>query len=757
MVTVNFTVRHRPVRTGVLVRPGDFADLQKAAALCCVLWGGLYNPVIPVADETDATADGLVRGLQVDLLFPVGQSSEINKFVARYPWLRSPRLSGNDDLIADWHTKRNTVAYLDVLNAIDKYWEQEFKHAAVGSDSACRLVTWDENDALRHLFAIGFGAYDGALNLKVDFGDAFLKGLRASEVHIADGKEIPADLVRKTTPMRLTGADLRGPGGRFRTWAGGLYFGNAADVADLTAFWNIRASGGAVEFFCLNSTARLEAFAKAHLAYLDSLPQRHPNIEDHIAFFFRNDHDAVLAALKTMPIKKRPLLYPLQGPAANLGSIGPATFSFDSDLALGLVDRDAGGDYSVTLTIPEKEFLGAVRMPRQQLMASIEPHGDFGYPGYTLQPPFRIALTEFYSREIHFDPWSVRTEPDGIALFIDTYDRTVRLRPMKHAAIVEALFGEAKMSLQTSVGGRLANRLLEALGGYEAARVFKIRGVRNLIAQVDSQTPIGRGEATNAIWNDGQFKDHEGIYIERRDTPTLTAAATFDFLLKHDFYRAGLEFKCDNCGLPNWLSLRQVDDRWICEYCGHGGITSLHVRDRGDWKFRKSGLLAKDNNQEGAIPVLLSLLTLGRIFNDQRLLRLTSVNVLTGVPPCEIDFTALYHHHGEISCGIGEAKAAGGKIDGNDVKNLKTVADALKKADIAPYLVFSKTANAFLPPEIAQFRTARDEGYDVILLTNAEMEPYHPFYEGADKDRLPRPYAVSFDDMVANTAFRYFR
>jgi hypothetical protein len=252
--------------------------------------------------------NGLVRGLQVDVLFPVAQSDEIAKFAARYPWLCSPRTSANDILVADWHTKRNTVAYLDVLNAIDKYWEQGFKHAAVGSDSACRLVTWDENDTLRHLFAIGFGAYDGALNLKDDFRDAFLKGLRASEVHISDGSDIPADLVRKTTPMRLTGADLLGLGGRFRTWTGGLYFGNAADVADLTAFWNIRAGGGVVEFFCLNSTARIEAFAKAHLAYLDSLPQRHPNIEDHIAFFFRNDHDAVLAALKTMPIRSRAAL-----------------------------------------------------------------------------------------------------------------------------------------------------------------------------------------------------------------------------------------------------------------------------------------------------------------------------------------------------------------------------------------------------------------------------------------------------------------
>jgi len=259
-------------------------------------------------------------------------------------------MSANNILVADWRTKRNTVAYLDVLNVIDKYWGQEFKHAAVGSDSACRLVTWDENDTLRHLFAIGFGAYDGALNLKDDFRDAFLKGLRASEVHIPDGNEIPADLVLKTTPMRLTAADLQGHSGRFRTWMGGLYFGNAADPTDLTAFWNIRASGGAIEFVCLKSATRMEAFTKAHLAYLDSLPQRHPNIEDHIACFFRNDQDAVLAALKTMSIKKRPLLYHLQGPVGDHGIVDPATSTFDLDFALGLIDRDAG-DYSVTLTV----------------------------------------------------------------------------------------------------------------------------------------------------------------------------------------------------------------------------------------------------------------------------------------------------------------------------------------------------------------------------------------------------------------------
>jgi hypothetical protein len=179
------------------------------------------------------------------------------------------------------------------------------------------------------------------------------------------------------------------------------------------------------------------------------------------------------------------------------------------------------------------------------------------------------------------------------------------------------------------------------------------------------------------------------------------------------------------------------------------------VRNRGDWKFRKSGLLAKDNNQEGAIPVLLALLALGHVIDRDQLLRLTSVNIIKGIAPCEIDFIAINHHREEISCGLGEAKAAGGEIDANDIGNLKAVADALRKAGIGPYLIFSKTADAFLPKELELFRAVRDEGYDVILLTNAELEPYYP-YDWPDKNKLPQPYASSFEDMTANTAARYF-
>jgi hypothetical protein len=90
------------------------------------------------------------------------------------------------------------------------------------------------------------------------------------------------------------------------------------------------------------------------------------------------------------------------------------------------------------------------------------------------------------------------------------------------------------------------------------------------------------------------------------------------------------------------------------------------------------------------------------------------------------------------------------------VCHLKAIALALRKAGMEAYLVFSKTAEAFTPDELTRMRAAKDEGYGVILLTNQELEPYHPYDDSGDAERLPERYAHSLADMAANTTFRYF-
>jgi hypothetical protein len=84
MATVNLTVKHRPVRIGFVVRAGEAIDLGRVSSFCALLWGGMHNPVIPVASADDASADLLVRAFQVDVLFNTAVDDATTGFVERY-------------------------------------------------------------------------------------------------------------------------------------------------------------------------------------------------------------------------------------------------------------------------------------------------------------------------------------------------------------------------------------------------------------------------------------------------------------------------------------------------------------------------------------------------------------------------------------------------------------------------------------------------------------------------------------------------
>ena len=103
---------------------------------------------------------------------------------------------------------------------------------------------------------------------------------------------------------------------------------------------------------------------------------------------------------------------------------------------------------------------------------------------------------------------------------------------------------------------------------------------------------------------------------------------------------------------------------------------SFKGRQRAYWNFRRSGLFARDNHQEGAIPVIVSLLTFARLFEGDRLIYSTSLN-LRNSRKTEVDFCVLQYERGEkIQLGIAECKSEKQKITRQDIDNLKHVQDA---------------------------------------------------------------------------------
>jgi len=51
MSTINLSVKYRPIKIGFLVEYGDIDALVRTAGMNNLLWGGIYNPIIPVSKD----------------------------------------------------------------------------------------------------------------------------------------------------------------------------------------------------------------------------------------------------------------------------------------------------------------------------------------------------------------------------------------------------------------------------------------------------------------------------------------------------------------------------------------------------------------------------------------------------------------------------------------------------------------------------------------------------------------------------------
>lgn len=777
MATTSLSVKYRPIRIGFLVRDGNIDDLVKAAGINTLLWGGIHNPIIPVSGTNKEFSRQLLSLFSVDVLFAVSHTAEIDEVIKNNPFLRDPGHYAENIFYEDWHTKKSILGYLDSINIVDYYWEKEFKNKPKRYKSNCALVKWDSTDACNNLFSIIYGYFPTSYNLKDDFQNAFLKGLRSKEISISQGGNIDKNLAKSITPITATALELDGYGG---TWRGnGLYVGSENDFSDLLYFWNLRAAGLTLEFLPKDNVGRFTDFVKTYIKRLDDIPNKNPNIEDWINIYYRGDHKDIQNIIKDFQGNKRFTFSHCDEVIWNGLNIKSANFYFDWQQVLVSVEKNYG-KYSISGALPEKKFLNADRARRdrnvdsQHLAVSIDPIGEFGYPEHTLKPPFIRELNEFYSREIQFDPWRVRSEQDGIGIIIKAHDNSLSLYPIPHHKLIEKIFELAGFKASVSQAGLLAKQIVHGMredNPLEACRVFKITGVRKLIGTLKADESIKWGKAIKTI-GENRFAKFKKLYIESRDTPELTPIDAFSFLLKkkifspkinlfHKLFRSKWDFKCKNCGLEEKILVKDFEDFWRCPYCEHQQYMPSYIADNFKrnqniyWNFKKSGLFARDNNQEGAIPVIVSLLTFARIFDSHKLIYSTSLN-LQNSKKCEIDFCILQYDRGDkIQLGIAECKSEGQKVNQQDIDNLKQIQDDINKLGIDCYIIFSKTADSYEADEIELFKSLKSENRKFVMLSNKELEPYHPYWEIDETDKLPEKYALDMMGMYRNSLFLY--
>lgn len=89
MASINLSIKYRPVKIGFSVRDGSIEDLVKSASINTLLWGGIYNPIIPVSEDIKF-AEQLINFFSVDVLFPVFHTNEIDELMKNIPYFVTP-------------------------------------------------------------------------------------------------------------------------------------------------------------------------------------------------------------------------------------------------------------------------------------------------------------------------------------------------------------------------------------------------------------------------------------------------------------------------------------------------------------------------------------------------------------------------------------------------------------------------------------------------------------------------------------------
>lgn len=766
MANLSLNIKYRPLRIGFCVHKDKIEDLQIAAELNTLLCGGMYNPIIAIGGD-EAISESIVKLFNVDLLYPVSDGPEIKAFIEKHEHLKS--FDFRDKFI--WSTDQGwadgngqvRLRILDVIKGLEAY---------AADDNKVLNVKWGDSDPLATLFSLEFGKFPSGqhpYNLPETFKRAFFD----KPLNISSTKELDSGLMLNPAPIHISTLDTHLWDSGYGWNTSGIYIGDHENFNDLVNFWNLKATGLDILFVPFKYAEMYRQVVKIHVERIKKFDDK-LKFPNGVGCWYAENVSEEIVNVIIQELNADPKILNhhcrLSSASWNGLNIRPAKPYISDKTIIANVDTKYGSP-RLSFQLPELHPANngdGYRHP-QHFCVSIHPITEFEYEGYTLKNlPYFTDMNEWYSRRIKFHPYDVRIEPDGFSVIIDTNDSVETMSPVKNELLLKELFKRAGITAEDSQAGLLARKLIEQMDGLEGCRVFKVPGVRKLIASMTSRDVTTQGNATNVIYDIDEttkvpsFKAHEDLHIQSLNRPKLTPTEVFSFMLTMKMFRAGIELSCTHCKLKSWLPINGLNHEVTCEYCGGEVELITQLKDRGDWKFRKSGLIGSDNNQEGAIPVTLTLLQFLRMSHIDEFVYSPALKLdsATDGVDCETDFAILGRSHNvvgrdSVAIAIGEVKSNSDEISDQDITNLSKVKEVLDKSGVKTYLVFAKTAQ-FTADEIKRFKDLVTAGIVPILLTNTELEPYE-VYDHYRKNNItiPEPYGSSFEDMARNTLSLY--
>jgi hypothetical protein len=763
MAEISAEILLRPTRVGFLTRPTDLASVRNIMRACTSIWGGEYNPIIPVFKRPPKewkpeiygrfkgaeVAKGYARFFEPDVYVEAehGLLEEAGLGALRQKHTIHPQVLTLDEFLEPEKGRSSAeprfgLNMLDVLRHIYKI-EQRF----VQRDKRDKvLVAADRRNALVEAM---FGVHPTAPPTRY-VNEAYIDVYQPDEVTASPDIWRRVHLNGAQTPLRATRYGLETQ----RYWYHDLlvYVFDPKRATDLIDLWNLRLEPHPV------LPVPIEWFEDLSLDIHKVLKAEHRPIMGNPHGVM---HNATIEFGRSISKTKAESL---------IGSLKP-------DLPTGAlvvkywrntiwvehrddrVHRDqrlrvTAAEKRAELTIKNDGDLRAIFEPIAPEFASRNGRGDhrwvnvlkistFGPSDIATVLPFNTFNREWPRLGSGGEQIPVGMEGWVFPQRYKSLDQYVSLMNANNA-IVGAL-EQLGIKAELSEPGHIARQMLENLGGlwgvHYLADIPTIELLNKMAGGLRRQNNDDDTIEENFGLRTAPLQDWTALIAVRKARHSLPEKTLEDYT-KRNVIRLGLETDCPYCRAKNWSTLSEVDYRITCERCLKPyEFPQANVRPHNrNFTYRVIGPFSVPDYGRGSYSALLTLRVLDRFHSSMDEMTFsTAMNLSVDQLKCEVDFVAwrgndrLSDRRRPPTFIFGEAKSLGkGELlKQKDLAKLKAIASRLPNSVVVISVLrdhFTPKEKKLLAPFVNWGRRVNVHGEPtnpVLLLTSNELMMEH--------------------------------
>jgi hypothetical protein len=602
MLSGSLTAKLRPLRLAFIVPADDRSAVRQAIRICSFLWGGVYNPIIPLYKRRPKSTDGrpmppaaqLVQGyieaFDPDFIVRLGSAKQADVALGH-------RVEIDADEILKHVSEDGTPSYgIGLYEIMDHMLAKEFRFVR-------------RNPLMLHIPQVGDDLF--LASIFGDLPEALQPGLTARLERLSEYKSPPCSrsnyyellqpanlFIRRLTCLKI---DPR------RSWCRDDYalLLDANVLADILLYWNLRALGWRVIPVPKQSAGDqgVRDFVSRYVEQCFWPLRGNPSIYNHATL------------LKSPSVPEEELK------------------EFSNSLSLGPIPKDAHWKVSLQTWVPrfwdewdrlhnraercslkveEKRFELNPASERFEFPPLVPDFaGEFSHQGAplcanelelrsygpdSLQAEVIPEGGDKIVRAIDFTLFSdARCSADGLVYFPKYKTWNMRLAIPIGEAVFSAWFHERGWAVEPSDKGHVTKQLLRQLGGKWGTNWLAEEVVLKLLIKVSKSPPFRLG-AFRALVQEAA-KNGEHIPTDR-----LT-----EWLVDSNIVRLGTELVCPKCRQRSWYSVTEMDYDLQCGRCLEGFRLPCHSPKEIHWAYRGAGAFSVANHMQGGLAVILVL------------------------------------------------------------------------------------------------------------------------------------------------------